>query len=121
MSERRASPGTKKPAVDSTEGMDHARTSAGIDIKEDEVPFARRAREVGKVFRGGKRDGVFTFFFLCIIVLCSLLYRYIGVGGGYIAHAHTHDGSALIELFCPTSSLHVFVHTSFIPQTHTYI
>ncbi|KAF8228709.1 hypothetical protein L208DRAFT_1403405 [Tricholoma matsutake] len=58
VSERRASPGTKKPAVDSTEGMDHARTSAGIDIKEDEVPFARRAREVGKVFRGGKRDDI---------------------------------------------------------------
>lgn len=70
MSERRASPGTKKPAVDSTEGMDHARTSAGIDIKEDEVPFARRAREVGKVFRGGKRDGVFTFFF-CALSSCA--------------------------------------------------
>ncbi|KAF8638132.1 hypothetical protein AX17_002431 [Amanita inopinata Kibby_2008] len=29
-----------------------------VDLEEDEVPFARRAREVGKVFRGGKNDDI---------------------------------------------------------------
>lgn len=27
---------------------------------EDEVPFARRAREEGKTFRGGKTDGAYS-------------------------------------------------------------
>ena len=32
---------------------------------EDEIPFARRAREQGKTFKGGKIDGESTFYFLC--------------------------------------------------------
>jgi hypothetical protein len=45
-------------------GIDHGSASArpeegaGAEAEEHEVPFARRAREAGKVFRGGKRDGV---------------------------------------------------------------
>lgn len=29
------------------------------EVETEEVPFARRAREEGKVFRGGKNDGTF--------------------------------------------------------------
>jgi hypothetical protein len=32
---------------------------------EDETPFARRARETGRVYRGGKNDGDFWFF--CVL------------------------------------------------------
>jgi hypothetical protein len=34
--------------------------------EEDEVPFARRAREHGRVFRGGKADGRRYFFFFLV-------------------------------------------------------
>lgn len=33
----------------------HTGSATGVD--EDEVPFARRAREQGRTFRGGKNDG----------------------------------------------------------------
>ena len=35
-----------------------------VEDEEDEVPFARRAREQGKVFKGGKLDGEFFVCFL---------------------------------------------------------
>ena len=47
--------------VDVGAKCDHARanTKPNVeDVDEDEVPFARRAREAGKTFRGGKRDGM---------------------------------------------------------------
>jgi hypothetical protein len=34
-------------------------TAAAPSTDEDEVPFAKRAREYGRVFRGGKADGEF--------------------------------------------------------------
>jgi hypothetical protein len=35
------------------------------EVDEDETPFARRARETGRVYRGGKNDGEFGF--LCVL------------------------------------------------------
>jgi len=47
--------------------------SAKAAIEEDdETPFARRAREAGRVFFGGKRDGRF-FLFLVMQILTNFL------------------------------------------------
>jgi hypothetical protein len=50
----------------------------GVFDMEDEVPFACRAREVGKPFRGGKIDGVFIYF----MRLCGIeaVRRYFCIG-----------------------------------------
>ena len=37
------------------------KVNPNVAVEEDEVPFARRAREEGKDFRGGKNDGQFGF------------------------------------------------------------
>lgn len=39
-------------------------------LRDEEVPFARRAREQGRVFRGGKVDGELSF---CLCLLCWLI------------------------------------------------
>ncbi|TFK35859.1 hypothetical protein BDQ12DRAFT_266453 [Crucibulum laeve] len=52
-----ASSATTTPPISVTSATSSAST-AQIDAYEDEVPFARRAREVGKVFRGGKNDDI---------------------------------------------------------------
>jgi hypothetical protein len=62
VSERR--PRTTTPALTpkSTPDTDVRTAEAGNEVRtdgndDDEVPFARRAREQGKTFRGGKIDG----------------------------------------------------------------
>lgn len=73
MSERRASLGSRKLTPNAcAQGLDayvevegegvgarRRESRTGLSAEEDEVPFARRAREAGKMFRGGKRDGAF--------------------------------------------------------------
>ena len=77
VSERRVSTDAKKPSSVNSDGRargtgihvevegtkcDHARANTKPEVEDvdvDEVPFARRAREAGKTFRGGKRDGAF--------------------------------------------------------------
>jgi hypothetical protein len=48
-----------------------------LGVDEFEVPFARRAREQGKIFRGGKVDG--EHFFPLVVYLCfSISYEQFG-------------------------------------------
>ncbi len=59
VSERRGS-GSSSRGLPSRKGsptLTKAVPSKGVENEEDEVPFARRAREQGKSFRGGKLDG----------------------------------------------------------------
>ena len=44
-------------------------TTATVEEDDEETPFARRAREAGRVFFGGKRDGRF-FFCLSLCTSC---------------------------------------------------
>ena len=37
------------------------KSEKGVPVDEDEIPFARRAREEGRAFRGGKSDGACCF------------------------------------------------------------
>ena len=53
-------------------GAAAAPSKVEVEQEEDEVPFARRAREQGKVFKGGKLDGE---FFVCF--LRSMIFIYL--------------------------------------------
>ncbi|KIJ37546.1 hypothetical protein M422DRAFT_69258 [Sphaerobolus stellatus SS14] len=68
----------------------HPETQAEEDAEQyrDEVPFARKAREEGIKFVGGKCDGVFRFHFpYCVEIEADFCVgcRYLGVGSDYIA------------------------------------
>ncbi|KIM87718.1 hypothetical protein PILCRDRAFT_258726 [Piloderma croceum F 1598] len=57
VSERRPR-STAKPNSSSKFSCDPTAVASAVPALEDEVPFARRAREQGKVFRGGKVDDI---------------------------------------------------------------
>jgi hypothetical protein len=48
----------------------------GVFDMEDEVPFACRARESGKPFRGGKIDGAFIAFMTCTFLMSLQISQY---------------------------------------------
>ena len=45
-------------------------------IETNEIPFAFRAKQAGRVFRGGKQDGQFWFFFFHLLLPLSWFIRY---------------------------------------------
>ena len=48
---------TKSSSLNDPHSASASGTSTPVEGVEDEIPFARRAREVGKSFSGGKGDG----------------------------------------------------------------
>ena len=122
VSERRASLGSRKltptnldPYAQGTDlrvavggGIDAGTSGgpesrAGLDAEEDEdeVPFARRAREAGKTFRGGKRDGIF----LLVVLSSQTESGFAQISLCWWRSSHLHLLSIATELLSPFTSL----------------
>lgn len=75
------------------------------EIDWDETPFGRRARELGRVFRGGKRDGEFLSSALWGIVV-DWPGRYIGCCRSRFAPRSSADANVV-------SCFYIFRHVLF--------
>jgi protein phosphatase PTC7 len=95
ISERRTSPGV------------NTASTPGMVGHEDEIPFARRAREVGKEFSGGKRDGALVDG----LVISSSLFSQISQYWWQLSHPRLH--STLIE---PSNCAFLHIFTLSITQ-----